>query len=1178
MAYTNNNGQVRIGVRSGITNSPIAQPAFSASLLQSLYGVWNGDTTTNELDKSLFGVWNAENSTNTLDNSVYSVFTDLTTYTNTGLTNSQTGLWDAEGLGLNDKVGTNHLTSFGSATFSTDTILGTKSFTFTNATQYFGLPINSWNFTGDFSVSFWAKATWGNSCIPISNRVWIQTTPTIKYSGWQIGFNGAKPYFYGDSGGTASFSVSSAVDCVSNSWSNVVVTKSNNVVSIYVNGFLGGTSSVTGNITYATTSYPSIGAQKYSSTGVSDHAGLHAPGCKFDNISTWTRVLSHDDVIALYNSGSGQSYPYTQPVTISVDKSQSLTGFVVGTGSSVVSGKTGNAISLTQSTSIILKDISAMRFTGDFSVSFWFKTPDVTTGKALISRHDGQRGWYVYIAGGNILWGSGGSVVVAFGFNSTTLVANTWYHVAVSLTNNVDVKCYLNGVLGGQQSMVSKTITYDYWTSYHPVVIGGRANNNGSTIYMDLPFNGIIDDMVVWTRPITQNEVNQLYNGTTGVEYPYSGKLLSSPNDNFGTNHGTLMNGCTFTTGISGNAFSFDGVNDYLQFPNTSMRFTGDFSISCFVYFNSLSTFNDIFGNYYGINVSNRYGFALYQQSNKIKFATYNVSTAITVGSTTLATGQWYHIIVTKTSNNIPKIYLNGVLETMTNGGGAIPQSLNPAYDANLNIPKLGAEYENGVWSGYLNGKIDAFSTWTKELSQDEVTQLYNSGTGAQYPFTGTFSSAINQLGVDNGTLMNGCYLSNGKIGKAFTFDGINDFVLLPTNSMRFTGDFSYSFFVSLGNTSGDQTIVSCENYLSNENGDRGYLIYFTNGVLKFGGYYNSSVIVSSLSTTTVTANTWNHFVVTKTSSQVKIYMNGVLQTTTNYTGIITYNSVVYPSIGVTYKQNNVNNNNYHYISAGSKIDALTAYQKELTQSEVTELYNSGNGKQITTTPIVQSGLVLNLDASRSSSYTGTGSTWTDISGNANNGTLTNGPVFGTASGGVITFDGVNDYIDMGINTAYNLTNISVSVWVKLSTGTPGYSPIISRYSSGVNNLQGWVISYATSTSKFKVEGRENSSVYLSFPSTNTYSINNWYNVTWTKSASTWSLYINGVLDRTATIGNGTTAYLSNNMQIGGSHESVIADRWYGKQDIGGAQIYNRSLSATEVLQNFNATKSRFGY
>ena len=234
------NGVGRFGIRSYVATP---QQITTSTLLTSLYSVWNADTLGTSLDSSIVGAWNAENSTNILDTNIYSVFTDLTTYTNTGLTNSQTGLWDAEGLGLNDKIGTNHLTSYNSATFSTDAKLGTKSFTFTTATQYFGLPVNSWNFTGDFSVSFWAKAaTWGNS-IPISNCVWVQTSPTIKYSGWQVGFNAAKPYFYGVSGGTASFSVSSAVHCSNNSWNNVVVTKSNSVVSIYVNGFLGGTSS-----------------------------------------------------------------------------------------------------------------------------------------------------------------------------------------------------------------------------------------------------------------------------------------------------------------------------------------------------------------------------------------------------------------------------------------------------------------------------------------------------------------------------------------------------------------------------------------------------------------------------------------------------------------------------------------------------------------------------------------------------------------------------------------------------------------------------------------------------------------------------------------------------------------------------------------------------------------------
>jgi len=229
------------------------------------------------------------------------------------------------------------------------------------------------------------------------------------------------------------------------------------------------------------------------------------------------------------------------------------------------------------------------------------------------------------------------------------------------------------------------------------------------------------------------------------------------------------------------------------------------------------------------------------------------------------------------------------------------------------------------------------------------------------------------------------------------------------------------------------------------------------------------------------------------------------------------------------------------------------------------------------TSNIVTSGLILNLDAGNALSYPGTGTTWTDLSATGNNGTLTNGVGYTSSNGGALTFDGINDYINMGNNTAYNLTNISVSVWVKPTTGTPDYTPIISRYSSGISNLQGWIISYGVSTSKFQVVGRENSSNFLTFPSTNTYSINNWYNITWTKSASTWSLYVNGVLDRTATIGNGAIAYLSNNMQIGGSFEWSPSDKYYGKQDIPAVNIYNRALSQGEVTQNYNAIKTRFG-
>jgi hypothetical protein len=140
MAYTNNNGQVRVGVRSGITNSPIVQPAFSASLLQSLYGVWNGDADGSGLTASLYSVWNGSG------------------------TNNQTvkNAWNANGNVIDSKSGANGtiVISNGTTGVTTSTMsfgtgkLGSGAFTF-NGSNFIQLPADTFTFTGDFSVSMW---------------------------------------------------------------------------------------------------------------------------------------------------------------------------------------------------------------------------------------------------------------------------------------------------------------------------------------------------------------------------------------------------------------------------------------------------------------------------------------------------------------------------------------------------------------------------------------------------------------------------------------------------------------------------------------------------------------------------------------------------------------------------------------------------------------------------------------------------------------------------------------------------------------------------------------------------------------------------------------------------------------------------------------------------------------
>ena len=219
---------------------------------------------------------------------------------------------------------------------------------------------------------------------------------------------------------------------------------------------------------------------------------------------------------------------------------------------------------------------------------------------------------------------------------------------------------------------------------------------------------------------------------------------------------------------------------------------------------------------------------------------------------------------------------------------------------------------------------------------------------------------------------------------------------------------------------------------------------------------------------------------------------------------------------------------------------------------------------------VVTNGLVLALDAGDRNSYVSGSTTWFDLTG-VNNGTLTNGPTFNTGSGGSIVFDGVNDYVNCGSTT--NLTgliNISISSWVYPTTSS--FTTFVARYFSTTIN-QGWILNYLNSS--FYFDGRESAAAYLSVNTADVFPTGSWYNVVGTKSGSLWSIYVNGSLQASSSLGNGTIPFANNNMQVGaliGSGFSV-----YQPNRVATTQIYNRALTAQEVLQNYNATKARFG-
>ena len=469
--------------------------------------------------------------------------------------------------------------------------------------------------------------------------------------------------------------------------------------------------------------------------------------------------------------------------------------------------------------------------------------------------------------------------------------------------------------------------------------------------------SGGVTPTTLWTSVYSVYNADSVGSSSlkTSLFAAYNGE--SNTNDSFGTNNGTPQGGLTYTTGKIGNAFTFNGSNSYVRIPNTSnqFNFTGDFSISVWI---NQTTDGNLFNNYYATSATNRYGYNLYLQGGRVRFATYNGNTATSsnIGqatATVINTNTWYQVVITKTTSNAFKMYINGVLQTLSVINGDL--SLNPIYSSS-NTVNIGAE--QGI-SDFLNGRIDALNMWNRELTSSEITELYNSGNGAQYItdsfYKPTTSDALNTY---NGTAQGGLTYGVGKVGTAFQFNGTTAYVGLPDNMFNtLTGDFTISLWVYP--TAGTpQTILNNLAYtngtiykgwqleINNISGAQSYKVTFTIGQGPGGSNYTGW----EYSTTVLTPNAWNHILIKRVSGvNTYCWINNISQSYTLYgtgkdiTLNPTYHTTQYNTIGSSKQLSGVIGN---YLKNGSKVDGVTVWNKALTDDERTQIYNSGNGKQ----------------------------------------------------------------------------------------------------------------------------------------------------------------------------------------------------------------------------------------
>jgi len=222
---------------------------------------------------------------------------------------------------------------------------------------------------------------------------------------------------------------------------------------------------------------------------------------------------------------------------------------------------------------------------------------------------------------------------------------------------------------------------------------------------------------------------------------------------------------------------------------------------------------------------------------------------------------------------------------------------------------------------------------------------------------------------------------------------------------------------------------------------------------------------------------------------------------------------------------------------------------------------------------IVTDGLVFNLDAGFTPSYPKNGNTWYGVR-NTNNGSFINGPTFNTSNGGSIVFDGVNDRIDFSTNifTGLQNTGISIDAWIYPISNLSSQQLIVGAWSQSVANDQAGL--FIINSGPFIAVA--NGSAPESGFGGGTLSLNQWQYVvgTWNTNR-TYKTYINGSLVSTGTqTGDGYNTIGASLFRVGGQAQG---ENRYFNGRISITRIYNKVLSDSEILQNYNAQKGRFG-
>ena len=555
---------------------------------------------------------------------------------------------------------------------------------------------------------------------------------------------------------------------------------------------------------------------------------------------------------------------------------------------------------------------------------------------------------------------------------------------------------------------------------------------------------------------------------------------------------------------------------------------------------------------------------------------------------------EWVHLTMTRDVGNNMRVYLNGI------GSTSNPQSHSNTIQMN----------QIGRYSSFTNqynakGSIGEVKIYNRALTASEVLQNYNAsrkkylpeenyvtsnlvvnldfGDTRCYPGTGNTAYDLTGLG-HTASLVNGAAF-NLLYGGNIICDGSDDYIEAATTSaLDFgTNNFSVEYWYrkneyttgfdniwgpNIWRAGGDAANNEWSLGIGNGSAGVGESVSFvfqspSNGIF----YKNDTRVIGNL-------NKFNQIVGIRNGGLLEVYYNGSLLYSENPGGGFS-SSMPLNNVSNNIRISNSYLNNYH---SKAHTGILRIYNKALSAREVNQNYRAMLPR-FSDPALITDGLILNYDFGSAETYPGSGTNAQNLVGTGYTGTLNNSPTYSTLAGGSLTFNGTNTYIssaDPGLAVPFTM-----NVWLYFNS-LSGWQTIIGQDTSTAVPRGRFYFQRANANALSPIiPGRINFTLTKSdgevwiVNSLANPSLSTWTNYTVVVSSTQMSLYQNGILQESTT---GTLSLQPGTGSITygvGWYDSILAD--YSNLNMSSVQIYNRALSESEIAQNFNNMRNRFG-